>query len=236
MLVLTRRLNQSIKIGDDVEITVIEVRGDQVRLGVSAPRDVAVHRKEVYLQIQQENRAASAAPDASSLDMLGDAITKQEKSNSISQTNARSNLERVFTVSEASEVYQCRQSPPQKKPVSHLDTPTEGPSIFFDASALSLLRGDVTVLTRFLQFMSQDVLQEHIPASKIEVRGSVDPEDDTSQILVRVWIRELSDSDIRRYYHDFGGRVDNWTAYLPEEQKLYFFSRISFQARRDTDA
>ena len=54
MLVLTRRLNQSIKIGDEIEITVIEVRGDQVRLGVTAPRDVSVHRKEVYLQIQQE--------------------------------------------------------------------------------------------------------------------------------------------------------------------------------------
>ncbi len=79
MLVLTRRLNQSIKIGDEIEITVIEVRGDQVRLGVTAPRDVSVHRKEVYLQIQQENRAASAAPDASALDALGDAITKQGK-------------------------------------------------------------------------------------------------------------------------------------------------------------
>jgi carbon storage regulator len=62
VLVLTRRINQSIKIGDDVEIMIIEVRGDQVRLGVSAPREVAVHRKEVYLQIQQENvRAAQAA-------------------------------------------------------------------------------------------------------------------------------------------------------------------------------
>ena len=79
MLVLTRRLNQSIKIGDDIEITVVEVRGDQVRLGVNAPRDVSVHRKEVYLQIQQENRAASAAPEASSLDSLGDAITTQGK-------------------------------------------------------------------------------------------------------------------------------------------------------------
>ncbi len=77
MLVLTRRLNQSIKIGDDIEITVVEVRGDQVRLGVNAPRDVSVHRKEVYLQIQQENRAASAAPEGSSLDSLGDAITSQ---------------------------------------------------------------------------------------------------------------------------------------------------------------
>ncbi len=77
MLVLTRRLNQSIKIGDDIEITVVEVRGDQVRLGVAAPRDVTVHRKEIYLQIQQENRAASAAPSVSSLDELGDAITRQ---------------------------------------------------------------------------------------------------------------------------------------------------------------
>ena len=51
MLVLTRRLNQVICIGDDVEISVIEVRGDQVRLGVSAPRDVIVHRNEIYLQI-----------------------------------------------------------------------------------------------------------------------------------------------------------------------------------------
>ncbi len=69
MLVLTRRLNQSIKIGDDVEITIVEVRGDQVRLGVAAPRNVTVHRKEVYLQIQQENQAA-AASDPSALDDL----------------------------------------------------------------------------------------------------------------------------------------------------------------------
>ena len=61
MLVLTRRLNQSIKIGDDIEVTVIEVRGDQVRLGVSAPRDVSVHRKEVYLQIQSEAEAGAPA-------------------------------------------------------------------------------------------------------------------------------------------------------------------------------
>ncbi len=76
MLVLTRRLNQSIKIGDDVEITVIEVRGDQVRLGVSAPRDVAVHRKEVYLQIQQENQAAAQASTSEvSLDALTQALS-----------------------------------------------------------------------------------------------------------------------------------------------------------------
>ena len=59
MLVLTRRLNQSIRIGDDIEVTIIEVRGDQVRIGISAPRDTPVHRTEVYLQIQQENQAAA---------------------------------------------------------------------------------------------------------------------------------------------------------------------------------
>ena len=63
MLVLTRRLNQSINIGDDVEVTVIEVRGDQVRLGIAAPRGLPVHRKEVYLSIQQENRDAAQTGD-----------------------------------------------------------------------------------------------------------------------------------------------------------------------------
>lgn len=79
MLVLTRRLNQSIKIGDDIEITVIEVRGDQVRLGVSAPRDVAVHRKEVYLQIQQENLAAASVDAPGSLDVITDVIVQGKK-------------------------------------------------------------------------------------------------------------------------------------------------------------
>ena len=56
-------------IGEDVEVTVIEVRGEQVRLGVKAPGDVAVHRKEIYLQVQEETRAAAGVavgdvPDA----------------------------------------------------------------------------------------------------------------------------------------------------------------------------
>lgn len=75
MLVLTRRTNQSIKIGDDIEITVIEVRGDQVRLGVTAPRDIAVHRKEIYLQIQQENlKAAQTSANGTSALALDDLI------------------------------------------------------------------------------------------------------------------------------------------------------------------
>lgn len=54
MLVLTRKSNQSIMIGDDVEISVLAVSGDKVRLGINAPRDVPVYRTEVYLEIQDE--------------------------------------------------------------------------------------------------------------------------------------------------------------------------------------
>ena len=56
MLVLTRKLNESIMIGHDVKITVVDVRGDQVKLGISAPRQIAVHREEVYLEIQRESK------------------------------------------------------------------------------------------------------------------------------------------------------------------------------------
>ena len=54
MLVLTRRANQSIVIGADVTVTVLEIRGDQIRLGITAPRDVTVHREEVWIELQRE--------------------------------------------------------------------------------------------------------------------------------------------------------------------------------------
>lgn len=63
MLVLTRGINEAIMIGEDVEITIVDVRGDRVRVGIRAPRSVAVHRKEVFLEIRRENlEAAQAAP------------------------------------------------------------------------------------------------------------------------------------------------------------------------------
>lgn len=68
MLVLTRRANQSIVIGHDVVVTVLEVRGDQVRLGIKAPREVSVHREEVYAEIQRENREA-AVPAGVTIDL-----------------------------------------------------------------------------------------------------------------------------------------------------------------------
>jgi carbon storage regulator len=54
MLVLTRKSNQSIMIGDEIEVTVLAIMGEKVRIGIQAPRDIPVFRKEVYLEIQQE--------------------------------------------------------------------------------------------------------------------------------------------------------------------------------------
>jgi carbon storage regulator len=72
MLVLTRRTNQSIVIGTDVTITVLEIHGDSVRIGVDAPRSVQVHRQEVFEAVQAANRAA-ASQGKPSLDALGGA-------------------------------------------------------------------------------------------------------------------------------------------------------------------
>jgi len=57
-LVLSRQKDESIMIGDDVEITIVDVRGDKVRLGITAPKSIPVHRKEVYEAIQREKREA----------------------------------------------------------------------------------------------------------------------------------------------------------------------------------
>jgi carbon storage regulator len=61
MLVLTRKSNQSIMIGDDIEVSVLSIMGEKVRIGIQAPRDIPVFRKEVYLEIQQENAAERSA-------------------------------------------------------------------------------------------------------------------------------------------------------------------------------
>ena len=59
MLILTRKSGESITIGDDVKITVIEVKGKQVRIGIDAPRNYIIHREEVYIRIQEENKRAA---------------------------------------------------------------------------------------------------------------------------------------------------------------------------------
>ncbi|MBM7661589.1 carbon storage regulator [Bacillus mesophilus] len=62
MLVLTRRTNESIQIGDDIEITILSISGDQVKIGINAPKNIDIHRKEVYLAIQNENNQALSSP------------------------------------------------------------------------------------------------------------------------------------------------------------------------------
>lgn len=60
MLILSRRVGESVMIGDDVVITVLEVRGDSIRIGITAPRDVQVHREEVYAAVLAANQAAAS--------------------------------------------------------------------------------------------------------------------------------------------------------------------------------
>ncbi|MCI5821433.1 MAG: carbon storage regulator CsrA, partial [Lachnospiraceae bacterium] len=58
MLALTRKKGESLVINNNIEVTVLEIRGDQVKIGISAPKDVPIYRKEVYLQIQEETKEA----------------------------------------------------------------------------------------------------------------------------------------------------------------------------------
>lgn len=71
MLALARKLNQSIIIGNNIEITLLEIKGDQIKIGINAPKSVPIYRKEIYEQIQEENKkAAQAEVDVKSLENL----------------------------------------------------------------------------------------------------------------------------------------------------------------------
>ncbi len=77
MLILTRKVGESVAIGDDIQVSVVEIKGTQVKLGIRAPKDVTVHREEIYLKIQEENKRASQV----STDTLGsveDMILKKD--------------------------------------------------------------------------------------------------------------------------------------------------------------
>lgn len=64
MLILTRRVGESLMIGDDINVTVLSIRGNQVRIGVNAPKNVSVHREEIYERIRHEGDAPADAEDS----------------------------------------------------------------------------------------------------------------------------------------------------------------------------
>ncbi len=68
MLALTRKKGESIMVNNDIEISILELRGDQVKIGINAPKEIPVYRKEVYLQIQKENEASSSIGSLAALE------------------------------------------------------------------------------------------------------------------------------------------------------------------------
>lgn len=70
MLALSRKKGESLVLNNNIEVTILEIRGDQVKIGISAPKEVPVYRKEVYLQIQKENEAAASVDSLEALKKL----------------------------------------------------------------------------------------------------------------------------------------------------------------------
>jgi carbon storage regulator len=77
LLILTRKVGESVAIGDDIQVSVVEIKGTQVKLGIRAPRDVTVHREEIYLKIQEENRRA-AQVSTEALGTVEDLLLKKD--------------------------------------------------------------------------------------------------------------------------------------------------------------
>ncbi len=80
MLVLSRKINQSIVIGDDIEIMLVDIRGDQIKLGINAPKTVKIFRKEVYEEIERQNVEATLS-NSEALSILKSYVKTKEKEN-----------------------------------------------------------------------------------------------------------------------------------------------------------
>ncbi len=91
MLILTRKLGESINIGDNIKVTVLGIYGRQVRLGIDAPLKVVVHREEVYVKIQNENRKAAQAGKKDLMSVVS--MLKDKFKGEIKDTEKKSNLE-----------------------------------------------------------------------------------------------------------------------------------------------
>lgn len=77
MLALSRKVNESIMLGNDIEVTVLEIKGDQVKIGIKAPKNVSIFRKEIYVQIEEENKkAAEQTADRETIEKTLDTLLK----------------------------------------------------------------------------------------------------------------------------------------------------------------
>lgn len=83
MLVLSRQRDETIMIGDDIELTIVDIRGDKVRIGIEAPTCIAVHRKEVYEAIKRENEEASRINDAELTDLIPSVSNENTRKSSV---------------------------------------------------------------------------------------------------------------------------------------------------------
>ena len=78
MLALARKVNESIMLGNDIEVTVLEIKGDQVKIGIKAPKNVSIFRKEIYVQIEEENKkAAEQTADRETIEKTLDTLLKK---------------------------------------------------------------------------------------------------------------------------------------------------------------
>jgi len=77
MLVLTRKKGQALMIGQDIELSIIDIQGDQVRIGINAPKSVTIHRKEIYEEIRKENLSAAAGKETD-IQALNDMFAKNK--------------------------------------------------------------------------------------------------------------------------------------------------------------
>ena len=78
MLALSRKVNESIMLGNDIEVTVLEIKGDQVKIGIKAPKNVSIFRKEIYVQIEEENKkAAGQTADRETIEKTLDTLLKK---------------------------------------------------------------------------------------------------------------------------------------------------------------
>jgi carbon storage regulator len=78
MLILTRRQQESLRIGDEIKVTILSMKGHQVRVGIEAPRNVVVHREEIYARIRADKAAATHVPDEMHSSGIGNAIVNLE--------------------------------------------------------------------------------------------------------------------------------------------------------------